>query len=317
MNVVLLRPHSASFADLEVDRAGHDVARGKVLDRRRVALHEPLAGRVSEDPPLAARGLGQQDADAVDAGRMELEELHVLERQAATQDDGRAVAGQRVRVRGHPEDAPVPAGREEHGLGVEDVQLAGRQLVRDHAGDAVVHHEQVQDVEFVEELDVVLDALLIERLQDHVAGAVGGVGGPAHRALAVVARVAAEPSLVDAAVGRPVERQPPPLQVDHGVDRFLAHDLDRVLIREVIRAFHGVEGVPFPRVLFDVGERRAHAALRGAGVGARRVKLRDDGGPDVPTRLQGCSHPCAAGADDHGVVGVDRRHLTSPPTIAG
>ena len=47
--------------------------------------------------------------------------------------------------------------------------------------------EQVQAVELVEEPDVALHALLVERLQDHVAGAVGRVARAPHRPLAVVA----------------------------------------------------------------------------------------------------------------------------------
>jgi hypothetical protein len=47
----------------------------------------------------------------------------------------------------------------------------------------------------------VLDALLEQRLQDHVAGAVGGVAGAAYRRLAVAGGVAAEPALVDPALG--------------------------------------------------------------------------------------------------------------------
>ena len=128
-HVVLLRPQPATLADLDEDRARDHVARREVLDGRRVTLHEPLALGVAEDPAFASSGLGQQDADPVDAGGVELEELHVLEREAAPQHDRRAVPGQRVRVGGDPEHPPVAAGREQHGLGAEDVQLAGRQLV--------------------------------------------------------------------------------------------------------------------------------------------------------------------------------------------
>ena len=41
---------------------------------------------VAQDAALAARGLGEQDAQAGQAGRVELEELHVLEREAAPDD---------------------------------------------------------------------------------------------------------------------------------------------------------------------------------------------------------------------------------------
>ena len=65
------------------------------------------------------------------------------------------------------------------------------------AARAVVVAQQVQAVELVEEAHVALHALLVQRLQDHVAGAVGRVARAHDRRLAVVARVAAEPALVD------------------------------------------------------------------------------------------------------------------------
>ena len=142
----------------------------------------------------------------------------------------------------------------------------------------------VEHVELVEEVDAEPDAVLEQRLQDHVAGAVGGVAGAADRRLAVVAGVAAEAALVDLALGRAVERQAHVLEVDDRVDGLLREDLGRVLVDEVVAALDGVEGVPLPAVLLDVGERRGHAALRRARVGAGGVELRDDGGLGVRAR---------------------------------
>ena len=90
---------------------------------------------VAQDRALAARAFGEQDAEAGEAGRVELEELHVLERQALAPDDADAVAGEGVRVRGRLVDLAEAAGREDDGLGLEDVQVAGGELVGDDAGD--------------------------------------------------------------------------------------------------------------------------------------------------------------------------------------
>ena len=185
-DVVLVRAGAAALAHLGGHRAGHDVARREVLDGRRVALHEPLAVGVAQDAALAAGGLGQQDAQPGQAGRVELEELHVLQRQALAPDDAHAVAGQGVRVGRGLEDLAEPAGGEHDRLGVEDVDLAGGQLVGDRRPDdaAPSGQQQVEHVELVEELDALLDAVLVERLQDHVAGAVGreaASGAPAPR----------------------------------------------------------------------------------------------------------------------------------------
>ena len=95
---VVLAPDPPPLRNLEVDRSRDDVARGEVLHRRGVALHEPLSCVVDEEAALAAHRLRQEEAELVHAGRMELEELHVLERQAAAVRDRHPVAGEGVGI---------------------------------------------------------------------------------------------------------------------------------------------------------------------------------------------------------------------------
>ena len=81
---------------------------------RRVALHEALALGVGQIAALAARALGDQAAGAVDAGRVELHELHVLQRQAGAQHHRVAVAGAGMRRGAGEIGAAVAAGRQHH-----------------------------------------------------------------------------------------------------------------------------------------------------------------------------------------------------------
>jgi hypothetical protein len=240
---------------------------------------------------------------------MELEELHVLERHARTPDDGLPIAGQRMRVGRHAEHAARSAGREQHGLRPEDVKLARRELVRhDARRPAVAGAEQVEHVELVEESHVALHALLVQRLEDHVAGPVGRVARALDRRLAMVPRVAAEPPLVDPTVRRPVERQAPVLELVDRVDRFLGHELCGRLVDEVVAALDRVERVPLGVVLLDVRERGADAALGRPGVRARRVELGDHGGAHAVRGFDRRAKSRAAGADDQRVVGVGDGH---------
>ena len=85
MHVILVGAGAAAFADLDGDGARDHVARGEILGVRRIALHEALAFGIGEEAAFAARAFGDQHAGAVDAGRVELHELHVLERQPGAQ----------------------------------------------------------------------------------------------------------------------------------------------------------------------------------------------------------------------------------------
>ena len=104
------------------DRRRHHVARGEVLLRVH-AEHDPLAGAVVEDRPLAADGLADERllADGVGAGPhhggVELDELDVAHRQPGAQGERHAVAGDGRRVRRRGEDLAVAAGGQHDGAG--------------------------------------------------------------------------------------------------------------------------------------------------------------------------------------------------------
>ena len=77
-NMVLVFADSAAFPDLHGHAARDNIARGEVLCRRRIALHETLALGVDQISAFAARAFGNEAAGTIDAGRMKLDEFHVL-----------------------------------------------------------------------------------------------------------------------------------------------------------------------------------------------------------------------------------------------
>ena len=92
------------------------------------------------------------------------------------------------------------------------------------------------------------------------------------------------------------------LEIKELVGRLAAHDLDRVLIPQVVRALDRVEGVRFPAVLGVQG--RVDPTRRRHRMGADRVHLGDDG--DRRAGLRGGERgPLSgqAGSDDQHVVG--------------
>ena len=215
-------------------------------------------------------------------------------------------------VRRRLEDLACAARREDDGLCTKRVNLASGELVRDHARDrdifagggglGVSGEEQVEHVVLVIELHLLLDALLVQRLQNHVSGAVGRIACAPHGRLAVVARVSTKAALVDVAVLGAVEGKAHLLEIEHGVDRLVAQDLRGVLVNQVVAALDRVEHVPLGVVILDIAQCRGHAALRGAGVGARGVQLGQDCSAGALRAFEGRAHASAAGAHDHDVV---------------
>ena len=293
VDVVLLLADAAAFADFDRHRARDDVARGEVLGGGRIALHEALALGIDEIAAFAARALGDEAARAVDAGRVELDEFHVLQRQAGAQHHAAAVAGAGMRRGAGGVGAAVAAGGENRGLGAETMQRAVVELERDDAAaDALVVHDQVDGEELDVEFGRVAQRLAVHRVQHGVAGAVGGGAGALRLALAVVQRHAAERALVDLAVLGARERHAPMLELVDGFGRVAHHVFDGVLVAEPVRPLDGVVHVPAPVVRMHVAERRRNAALRRHRMRAGRKHFCDAGGAQARFA---CSRPRRAG----------------------
>ncbi len=77
------------------------------------------------------------------------------------------------------------------------------------------------------------------------------------------------------AFGRAVEGQSHVLQLEHRVDGFIGHELDGILVAQIVGTFDRVIGVPFGLVFFIIAQRRADAALRRARVRACGIQLAD------------------------------------------
>ena len=227
---------------------------------------------------------------------MELHELHVLERQPEPQRHRGAVAGARVGIRRRPVDAPLPAGREHDGLAADRPEPAVQQIPADDALAAPVVLDELPGEVLLVDGDVALDELLVEHLDQHVAGDVGGE----HRARRACC---AERPLSELAVVAPREDGTPVLELVDVAGRLAREDLDRVLVADVVGSLDRVEGVRLDGVLGGVPECRVDPALGRARVAARRMELRDHS--DVRAcviRLDRRAHTGAAGADNQDVV---------------
>jgi len=242
---------------------------------------------------------------------MKLKKLHVLQGNAAPQQNGLAVPGVGVGIGSDTEHAARAAVGEENRLGFEEQEFSGRQVIGRHACAAAVFQENIQNLDLVMEVHLILDALLVERLEDHVSGPIGGIAGPTHRRLTEVTGVSPEPALVDPALRRTAERQAAVLEVIDRLNGLFSQDNGRFLIGEVITAFYGIEGVPFRLILLHIPQRRTDPALRRPGVRAHRMQLGQHRGAASPAGFQGCIQAGASGSDDDGVICFDGRHFPS------
>ena len=238
---------------------------------------------------------------------MELDEFHILQRQARAQYHGVAVASADMRRGAGEIGASITAGGQNGHVGAEAVDGAVVHVQRDDAAaTALVVHDQVDGEIFDVELGGMPQRLAIHGVQHGVAGAVGGGAGALCGALTVVRGHAAERALIDLAVLFATrERQAPVLQLVNGLWRVAAQVFDSVLIAEPVGTLDGIVHVPAPVVLAHVAERGGDAALRGHRMRARGEHFGNAGGAQAG--LAATDHRAqagTAGADHHHVVAV-------------
>ena len=164
-------------------------------------------------------------------------------------------------------------------------------------------HNQVDGEVFDKKFGVVFEGLLIQGVQDGVAGSVRRGAGSLGLAFAIVRGHAAKRPLVYFAFGGARKRHAVVFQFDDRVGRFLAHVFDGVLVAEPVRALDRVIHMPAPVVLAHVAEGGAHPPLSGDGVAAGREQFGDASGAQ-PFEGHAKSRPQAGttGADHHHIV---------------
>jgi len=117
---------------LVVDRAGDDVPR-RELGTRIVARHEGRTVRPAQDATLSAHRLADEEGfrlRVVEAGRVELDELHVPDRSSGAIGHGDPVTRRHVGVAGIQVHLAGAAGREQRRPGADRVDPSGLEVER-------------------------------------------------------------------------------------------------------------------------------------------------------------------------------------------
>src|SRR5215469_17272962 len=166
----------------------------------------------------------------------------------------------------------IAAGGEQDEMGTKAMQGTVFEVPCHHAAAcAFLVHDQIERKILNEELRVVAQTLLIERVDERMTGPVGGGASTMRRiTLAVIGHMAPEWPLPDPAVLGARERHAELLEFDDCGDRIATHVFDRILIAEPVRTFDGVVHVPAPVVRPDIAERSADPALGGNGMATGR-----------------------------------------------
>jgi hypothetical protein len=217
---------------------------------------------------------------------MKLEKLHVFQREACSNRQGRTVSGIGMCIGGYLKHSTEAAGSEHDRFGPKRMQLTGCKLDSEYPRTNPTRHYQLHHLELVEKMDIVFDTLLIECLQYHVPGPIGRITGAPNRCFSEVSCMSSESPLIDFAFGRSAKRQSSVFQIVYGLNGFFSKDDCCRLVYQIISPFDRIECVPFGLILFDISQGSTDPTLCGTGMASYRVEFGEHSGFDVSTRFQ-------------------------------
>jgi hypothetical protein len=211
---------------------------------RRVALEESLALGVLQVASLTAAALRDQDARGDQTGGVELEKLHVLQRQPGPIGHGQSVAGDGVGIGGEAVERTGATRGDEQGLALKRDGIAAGGVDAGQTRKPTLLQQQVGYEQLVVAGEVlVLEQRVVEGLHLEKAGLVGGQGGAG-------IGVAAKGPLVDAAVGIASPGDPPTIQQQDLLWRGMDKAVDDILVGQEIGTLYRVPGVELEGIAF-------------------------------------------------------------------
>jgi hypothetical protein len=114
--------------------------------------------------------------------------------------------------------------------------------------------------------------------------------------------VASEVPLSDLSFRGAAEWDTHMLQLINGPGGIFDHDLDSILIAQIIASLYGIKKIPFPVVLFFVTKGSSDSPLSDSRMRPRRKNFTHNGHIGLVSHLHSGSKPCQARSYYHNVV---------------
>ena len=279
VDVIILGANTASFEDFHSHGAGDDVSGCKILCVGGIPLHESLTLAIPEDSTFSTAALSHEAASAIDAGRMELYELGILNWESSSSDHTTTVTCACVRACAREVGAAVATCGHDRVSSLHPVDCAIGHVVGHDATAFAIFHEEIHRKVLHKEDAVVAKGTTEERVQHRVSGTVSdGTAAVGLATLAEVRGLTSEGSLVNLTFAGSAEGHAVRLELTHSNRSFSGHVLDGVLVTEPIGTFDGVIEVESPIVFVHVTERGVDSSLGGNSVRSGWEELGNAGG---------------------------------------
>ena len=269
---------ASTFVDFHRHCTGNYVARSQVFYGWRIAFHKAFAVGIQQNTTLTAYAFGNQHACTCHAGRVELPEFHIFQRNACTGANAQTVASIHIGIGGRRINTTTAAGSKHHGFSMENINFAGFHFHCGNTDDvAVLITNQILRRPFHKELRIGTDVLLIQGMQHCMTCTVSNRAGTFYCTFTVFGSMTAKRTLINFAAFDAVKRHTHVFQLNHRFRRGATHKLNRILVAQPVGTFHSIVHVPVPTVLLHITQRGRNTALRRYGMRTGREHFRQNG----------------------------------------
>src|SRR4030042_449556 len=126
---ITLPPDPPALPDLRQDGAGDNVPGRQIFYGRGVSLHKSFPQPVPQKTSLSPCRLAHQYPQGIETGRVELDELHVFQRDPELENEIEYLTRAGISVGGRLKNLAASPRCKEDGLGLKEVELSRRKII--------------------------------------------------------------------------------------------------------------------------------------------------------------------------------------------
>jgi hypothetical protein len=141
------------------------------------------------------------------------------------------------------------------------MKFTGGKIIDHHPYTSISFKDEGEDIAFRIKFYLMAKALVVEGIENDSSCSVRCIASPFDRPLPIISGMASEVPLGDLSLCRAAEGNAHMLQFINDPRTIPDHDLDGILIPQVITSLDGIEEMPFPVILFLITERSRNPSL--------------------------------------------------------
>jgi hypothetical protein len=141
------------------------------------------------------------------------------------------------------------------------MEFTGSKIIDHHPYTSISFKDEGEDIAFRIKFYLTAQALVVEGIENNSSCSIRRIASPLHRPFPIISGMAPEVPLGNLSLCGTAERNAHMLQFINDPGGILDHNLDGILITEIITPLDRIEEMPFPVILLLITQRSCNPTL--------------------------------------------------------